>query len=325
VGQTTLGVGIYSWLLPKGLGLEDKGAVALGLWTPAIALGGSYMTASSKRISGGTCYLSFIGGIDGCIHGFLLNPDDVSNPYTLPLILSLVENIGGAILAHKTGITVGIAQRKANYSINSYYHTKLISDLTDADFSSRTYGLVSLMEGYGALLLTRNNYKTTWGDALFELVTSGVGAAEGWLCVLTIDLIDDEIDFDTKAYALFSLVGNAIGCGLGYLLSQRNDLTGFGGILTAFGPTIANGMVAGTLLLLGVEKPIVYPPLFGIGLPLTTWAIYRTQVKPEGGPKVMRTEDINLGFYFNPYPLIFNKQFNLQKVQAPLLALELRF
>ena len=323
--QTSLGIGLYSWLLPAGLGLKDEGALALGLWTPAIALGGSYIATSNKRISGGTAYLSFIGGIDGCIHGVLLNSEHVRNSYTLPLILSLTENIGGAILAHKIGITPGIAQRKANYSVNGYYHTALISTITDADFSSRIYGLVSLIEGYGSLLLTRNDYKTTWGDALFESVTSGIGAAEGWLCVLTADLINDEIDLDIKAYTAFSLVGNVAGCGLGYLLSQRKDLTSFGGILTAFGPIIANGMVAGTLLLLNVTEPMVYPVLLAIGLPLTTWAIYRTQAKPEEDENVMRTKNINLGFYFNPYPLIFNKKFNLQKVQAPLLALELRF
>jgi len=182
-----------------------------------------------------------------------------------------------------------------------------------------------LVEGYGSLLSTRNDYKTTWGDALFELVTSGVGAAEGWLCVGTVDLIDDELDFDTKVYAPFSLVGNVIGCGLGYHLSQRKDLTFFGGFLTALGPSIANGIVTGTLVLLEVEKPIVYSALWAIGLPLTTWAIYRTQAKPEGEREVMRTKNLDVGFYFNPYPFIFSKKFNLRQAQVPLLALYLKF
>jgi len=310
LGQTILGIGVYSWGLPVALSLEDRAAAATGLLTPFVWTGATYLLTNRKNISGGAAYGSFMGGIEGAFHGgFLLNSGRAIMPF------SIAENFIDFSLGQELDFTPGMFQRKFNHVIYGGYHYAGFVILLGKEHefsveSNLRYGsVVSLAEGYTALFSsTRSNY-LTYGDALFELRTSMFGAQFIPLCIASYDLFREEAS-DLKIYAGTSLIGFVGGYILGNKLSRENDLSGPAAFLTYLMPYLAHGLTGGLTLIIDEEGKSIaraYPLIFlATDLGLTYFAYDRFVEKHANARHI---EKGGFNFYFNPIGFVTNDQF----------------
>ena len=300
IGQTSLGLGLYSWAIPMALGLEDKSAAVIGLFTPLLYASTHYFLTSGKRISSGSAFGAFMGGIEGAFHGGLL-----FNSVTGILPLSLGENILDNVLGQTRGFTPTMYQRKFSYCCYGYYHyvaiKSLISDWDDWD-DRKDIGqigtLISLGEGYTALFLSNNSTNLTYGDALFEFRTAILGAEALPLILATYDLHRDE-QTNGRIYAVTSLIGHGLGYALGRKLTEKYDLSGTAGILTWIVPYLAHGTTAGLMVLAeseGLWKS--YPVIFLTTDLALTYVCYKTFA--EKTTKMGKADAHNFNIAVNP-------------------------
>lgn len=283
--EVVSGIGVYSWLLPAGLNLEGKGAVALGLWTPAITFGTSWLATSGKVVkSSGTPYGCLLGSYDGMVHGFFLNPSGSENPFILPLIFSVGENVLGYQLGERLRLGVGDVQRHFNYSLLGYFHAGMLQWMADLDFDEwrYLYPSLSIVEGYGISLATRKD-RVSFANALTELGFMRVGITSPSSILLGIDLFSEDETFSSKLYVSSMLIGSICGAYIGHKLSHSYDISLAGSIITLLAPTMVNGMVYGTYVLLvedtGTAGTLLI--LTGISDAVGTWLSYRMFSKPK--------------------------------------------
>lgn len=264
LGQTSLGLFLYSWSLPVALGLEDKGAVVVGLFTPLVYASIQYAWARGRRISGGTAFGALMGGVEGAVHGGLLfKSEEAIFPF------SLSENMVDNVLGQTMGITPSMYQRKFNHCFYGYYHyaalKTLISGWDDWEYGEDMVQIgtvLSLGEGYTSLFLSKNAECLTYGDALFELRTAVIGAEVIPLILATFDLHREE-QLDERIYAATSLAGHGLGYALGLKLTRKYDLSGAAGIMMWILPYLAHSATAGLVILTeseGFAKS--YPVIF---------------------------------------------------------------
>jgi hypothetical protein len=313
IGQTALGMGLYSWSLPvtifTGSGSDlttDKARLATGLFTPFIYSGALFFLTRNTRISSGAAYGSFLAGIEGAVHGGLMfNSGRAIFPG------SMVENWVDFTLGQRGGFTPGMFQRKFNHTLFAYGHVLAIEALTMGFVSNRNYfddnirristGL-SLVEGYGSLFLSRNAQDLTYGDALFELRTAIIGSQTIPLILLSFDLYNGTNSINEKIYSATALAGFAAGYYLGYKFTAKNDLSGASGFFTYLIPYLAHGLTAGTGVLISKESfTKAYPIIFSVvDIGLTAY-VYKSMAKPQ--TQLGMREKGNFNFYLNPAPL----------------------
>lgn len=281
VNQTLLGLSIYSWSLPVALGAEDRGGLAIGLLTPLVYTSFVYVTTARTRISKGAAEGALLGGIAGAVHGGLLF---LSERTIFPG--SIAENLTDFALGQKAGFTDGMFQRKFNHCIYGYYHYFAAKTLAvgweDDDIWAdgddiKTFGsALSLLEGYAALLLSKNDDYLTSGDATFELRTAIIGAEFVPLLMATFDLHREEMS-DERIYAATSLVGFGLGYVWGRKLSRENDLSESAASMTWLIPYLAHTATGGLIALTDNEDLArTYPVIFlAMDLPLT-YICYKT-------------------------------------------------
>ncbi len=264
IGQTALGLGLYSWAVPVALALEDKNAAAIGLFTPLLYASTHYLLTSGRRISGGSAFGAFMGDMEGGVHGGLLFE---SARGILPL--SLCENILDNVLGQTMAFTPAMYQRKFNHCAYGYYHyfafwtlVRDWDDWNDEDNIEQIGTVFSLGEGYTSLFFPKNSDDLTFGDALFELLTGIMGAEFMPLILATFDLHREE-QTDEKIYAVTSLLGHGLGYVWGRKMTRRYDLPGTAGVLMWILPYLAHGATAGLVVLTeseGFAKS--YPAIF---------------------------------------------------------------
>jgi len=264
IGQTLLGLGVYSWGIPLTFGMEDKGAAVVGLFTPLAYASTQFLLTRGKRISGGAVYGAFVGGLEGGVHGGLLFK---SVRGVFPV--SLGENIFDFALGQTVGFTSAMYQRKFNYCSYAYYHyvaiKTLIVDWDDWESGDDIWQIgtaLSLAEGYASLFLSKNVDYLTYGDALFELRAAVLGAEALPLLLATFDLHRQE-QTNERIYATISLVGHGLGYLLGKKLTRDYDLSGAAGVLTWILPYLAHGATGGLAALTESEGLLrSYPAIF---------------------------------------------------------------
>jgi hypothetical protein len=267
VGQTFNSLGIYSWSLPVMFSENDwsKGQTAIGLLTPLIYTSTCFLLTKDRRISSGAAYGSFLGGIEGAFHGGWTFK---SARGIFPV--SLAENILDFTLGQNMDLTPAMYQRKFNHCVYGYYHyfavkalfvgESIENDRINEDFQLGT--LLSLGEGYSSLFFSQNSEDITFGDALFELRTSTIGAEALPLILWTIDLHRNE-NSDERVYAALSLVGHGVGYLWGNKLSRDYDLPGAAGVMTWLLPYLAHTATGGIVLLSDSEGLLnTYPAIF---------------------------------------------------------------
>lgn len=325
IGQTSLGIFLYSWSLPIAVGGEDcyenKGFVALGLFTPLLWTITAYNISRNANISGGAAYASFLGGIEGAFHGGFI----FDSPRTICPV-SVVENAVNFMLAQKFGFTPGMYQRKFNHSIYGYYHyfvfTHLAGMYEDVSFQThiRNASIVSLFEGYTSLYLFRKSEYLTYGDALFELRTSIIGAQTIPLILASIDLHRDEAS-DEKIYVITSLAGFSAGYYIGNKLSKGHDLSGPSAFLTYLLPYLAHGLTGGLTVLFESDGfTYSYPIIFSISEIGLTYFAYKKFAKKDVGSTHFEKGSFN--FFVNPLCLLAKEEINNK---LPLLAISYSF
>jgi len=251
VSEVAQGITVYSWLLPFGLGLKGKGAVALGLWAPAIFFIGSYSTKYVK--SEGTPLQCFFGGIGGMARGFFLYPKD-GNPNTIPLFLSLGENIGGYFLSEKMKFGLAAPWRFFNFNLLGYSHAAMFNILTQKRWEDfrYVYPLLSVIEGYGGSIFLHKENDVTFGDAFTELEYMRLGITTPLSFLKGIQLLKEK-SISEKIYAFSSFTGSLLGIYFGHQLSKKRDLTFGQALLINFAPRIIEGMILGTTILVAKD------------------------------------------------------------------------
>lgn len=256
VSEVALGIGVYSWLLPSGLGLEGRLATALGLWTPAIFFFSSWKVPSVKQ--SGTPLQSLFGGVCGLARGYLLYdlyyaPYLRPKPY-IPLIFSLGENIGGYFLSEELKFGIEDAWRYFNFNLLGAFHAGMVDIFTEMDWQDarELYFLLSAIYGYGGSILLRNEEKITSGDALAELEYIRLGITSPLAFLGGIRALSQRY-IDEKIYAVSLFIGSCLGTYFGRYLSLKRDLTFGEALLINFAPKIIEGMVIGTGILIFKE------------------------------------------------------------------------
>ncbi len=266
VGQTFNSLSIYSWSLPVMFSQDDfsKGSAAIGLLTPLIYTSTCFLLTKDRRISSGAAYGSFLGGIEGAFHGGWIFK---SGRGIFPV--SLAENVLDFTLGQNMGFTPAMYQRKFNHCLYGYYHYYSTRTLFGgrADWGE-PYDLIqlgtilSLAEGYTSLFLSKNAEDLTFGDALFELRTSTMGAEALPLILATIDAHRNNYS-DERLYAALSLAGHSVGYLWGNKLSRDYDLPGAAGVMTWLLPYLAHAATGGIAVLVDNEGFLdTYPSIY---------------------------------------------------------------
>ncbi len=265
--QGVVGLTLYSWLVPATLRMEGKTATVTGLWTPVFWTAGQYMFAKANApVRYPEVLMSTAGAYDGVAHGLMFNHEKAD----AAMWMSLFENIGGFYLARKTRPTPGAIVRRIFGSINGYIQGFALAEVADAELRDRSKFAAahSILTGYGsyAASVLLNDTLTTPGDALFEFVSSTTLGASAFMFVAT------ETN-DGKAAAASYLIGNYIGYGIGVFLSQKRDISFGGSLVTMIVPYLANGLIAGTMILADVEGETALK-IESILLPISVYSVY---------------------------------------------------
>jgi len=283
VGQTFNSLSIYSWSLPVMFSEGDwnEGQAAIGLLTPLIYTSTCFLLTKDRRISSGAAYGSFLGGMEGAFHGGWIFK---SARGIFPV--SLAENILDFTLGQNMNLTPAMYQRKFNHCLYGYYHyynTRTLlggRNLWGDPYDFIQLGtILSLAEGYTSLFVSKNSEDLTFGDALFELRTSTIGAEALPLILWTIDLHRNE-NSDERVYAALSLVGHGVGYIWGNKLSRDYDLPGAAGVMTWLLPYLAHAAIGGIAVLVDNEGFLdTYPTIYLTMDVLLTSICYKTFAK----------------------------------------------
>lgn len=286
--EVVSGICLYSWLLPAGLGLEGRGAIALGLWTPAISLGASWMV--KKVGSPSTPYHCLLGSINGMWRGFFMNPKETENAFMLPLALSIGENALGYVISEKYKFGVEDAQRHLNFTLLGISHAGMLQWLFEGGWGGwrYVYPILSAAEGYGLSLALSKQPNISFGDALSEWEFMRVGITSPLLFLGGLNcLISPEEGFSSKLYAGSALGGSILGALLGNKISNSRDISLGGSIITLLAPPIVEGMIYGTLVLLVPPEEWSDATIgitlisLSIGDAFGTWFLHKELSKPQ--------------------------------------------
>lgn len=326
IGQTLHGLGLYSWSLPMALGMEDRGAVTIGLFTPLVYTSAVFFLTSRMRISGGAALGAYLGGIEGAVHGGVIFQSERA---IFPV--SLAENLADFALGQKMGFTPGMYQRKFNHCFYGYYHYIAGRTLAvgwenddvwrqDSDDIAMIGTVLSVFEGYTSLFLSRHSENLTYGDALFELRTAIIGAELVPLLMATYDLHRQE-QSNERIYAATSLAGYGLGYLLGRKLSRDYDLSGTAGVFTWLIPYLAHSTTGGLIALTESEGLArSYPAIFlAMDLPLTYFCY---KIFAERSTKYSGADVPNFNIAINPaYFLIKNRS----QQNVPIVSISYHF
>jgi hypothetical protein len=279
VGQSLLGVGLYSWSLPVMFNDNDfsEGSATIALLTPLLYTSTCFMLTRDRRISSGAAYGSFLGGVEGAFQGGQLFK---SGRGVFPV--SLTENILDFTLGQNMGLTPAMYQRKFNHCAYGYYqyfavHTLFVGeDIWESEEDVMQIGsLFSLGEGYASLFFSRNAEDLTFGDALFELRLSAMGAQALPFILNTIDRNRDKWS-DERVYAGLSLLGYGVCYLWGYKFTRDYDLPAAAGVMVWILPYLAHATTGGLVLLSDNEKVRDFYPAIYVGTDIAlTFACYK--------------------------------------------------
>ncbi len=299
INQFLLATGIYSWSFPVFLDAQNETAIAAGSLIIPTWMTLTYFLSSRERVTDGAAYGSLVGGVLGAVYGGMIF-DDARAIFPSSALL----NTGNYFVGQRYNLPSAPFQRQLNHALYGYYQYYTVTALLNIDTGKdpRTHrslsSLLSLVEGYGALYLSRNDMHLTHGDALFELRAASIGAEALPLILLTADNLRGESS-SSRLYAASSLVGYAAGYYTGLLLSRRYDLSTGAAIATYLAPYMANALLMGIGALVGGEAYFkVYPTLFLITDASLTYLTYRTFARREISLSFL--EEHHLSVSFNP-------------------------
>lgn len=311
IGQTLLGVGLYSWSFPlcifRSESTDDNSErirTGTGFLFPFFYFGANFFLTNGKNISSSQAYGSFGGGFTGFVHGLLLF-DDIK--WVFPI--SITENFLDNYLCWAFDLTPGVYQRKLNHNIYGYYHYYTLKTLFTNKFertdNANTFAsIISIIEGYGSMFIARNKKNISFGDALFETRTTTIGSEILPAILWTYDNFNNS-DVQLRTYAAVSLLGHIGGYWLGDKLTRENDISLTTAILTYLIPSLAHLFTAGVLALSNSDVFLKsYPTIFMITDVGLTYVVYKTF--KDLGVETGKNESNNINFGFDLRPDIIN-------------------
>ncbi len=317
--QFLLASGLYSWSFPISVQASGEMALASGFLIVPSWMAFSYFLSSRQRVSEGAAFGSLVGGALGAVYGGMIF-DDVRAVFPSSVLL----NLGNFYLGQKYNLPSAPFQRQLNHALYGYYQYRMAMTLLNIDTNSdpRTHralsSTLSLLEGYAALWLSKDDIHMTHGDALFELRAASIGAEALPLILLTVDNLRGSTS-SSQIYAASSLIGYAAGYYAGLRLSSQYDLSTGAAIATYLAPYMANALLMGIGALVGGEGYFkVYPALFLITDVSLTYFTYKTFARREIGLSFL--EEHNLNFSVNPlFPLM------KERGQGPVFQMSFNF
>lgn len=272
LNQAILGLTVYSWSLPRTLNLSDtRVSLMLGLSTPLIWFGINTSMTSNRDISSGMAYAGLLGGVEGVVHGWTL----FNSPRGV-FPISIAENLFDQYIATKLSLSPGIIQRKFNFAVTGYYHAFLLSELLNKSFNPSVRAIFSIAEGYTALYLSKDANYLTFGDALFELRLSLLGAEAGPMILWSL-----YPDASRDLFLTISAVGLTLSQILSMQLSRKYDLSFTAAALNFVLPYLVHSAILGIGILIVPETLWHYYPLVFITADgYLSWKIYQMFRKP---------------------------------------------
>ncbi len=302
--QFLMAAGIYSWSFPAFVQAQDEMAIAGGSLIIPSWMALAYFISSRQRVSEGAAFGSLVGGVLGAVYGGMIF-DDTRAVFPSSVLL----NLGNFYMGQKFNLSSAPFQRQLNHALYGYYqyYTTMLLFNVNMDSDPRTHralsSTLSLLEGYAALWLSKDDIHLTHGDALFELRAASIGAEALPLILLTVDNLRGSTS-SNQLYAASSLIGYAAGYYAGIRLSSQYDLSTGAAIATYLAPYMANALLMGIGALVGGEGYFkVYPALFLITDASLTYFTYKTFARREVTFSLL--EEHNLNFSVNPlFPLM---------------------
>lgn len=326
IGQTLLGVGFYSWSFPLFVFRNEitddnisRIKAGTGFIFPLFYFGANFLLTNGKNISSSQAYASFAGGIAGATHGVLLFNDI---KWLFPFSIS--ENFLDNYLCWAGMISPGMYQRKINHNIYGYYHYSIIKLLLKNEFkitkSDNTFSsILSIIEGYSILYLSRNKYNVSFGDALFELRTTAIGSEFIPAFLRSYYLFKNDT-IQERTYAATSLIGHLAGYYIGNKLSIENDISTTTAFLSYLIPSLAHLFTFGiTAIVNSTDIMKAYPIIFistDVGLTYLVYNSFKDLGKDTGANYLN-----NFKFGFNLKPELNNNEFKLK----PYLQMNINF
>ena len=287
LNQAILGLTVYSWALPRTLNFSDnRFSIMLGLSTPLIWFGINVSMTTNKTVTAAKAYAGLLGGFGGVVHGWTLfdSPRGV-------FPVSIAENLFDQYLATKLSLTPGIIQRKFNFGATGYYHAFLLSKFLNKSLEPPIRAIFSIAESYTALFLSKYAKYLTFGDALFELRLSILGAEAGPMILWSVNP-----DAPQKLFLTTSAVGLTLSQILGMQLSRKYDLSLTAAALNFILPYLVHSAIVGVGIFFIPETLWRYYPLVYITADgYLSWKMYQMFRKPA---KHKKTSSLKISPFF---------------------------
>ncbi len=295
LSEASEGVFLYSWEVPQALKAHDDGFVEIMILTPIVWTGLAYLNSTStQKITGGMVLSSFYGSYMGAIQGALSGNEDTK--WRLSLLMSVAENFGNFHLFKALRLNAVTAERWRNFASLGMLHVYLFDN---PEGGSPLYSIVSVLESYGSIPIFMKDRHATWGDALFENISTYTLFGSIWLISSGID--DSIFDVNNTYRIASGIISTSVGFGIGYYLSRRYDLPAGAALLTLAIPNTVEFIamsLEGLMLINGWSN--TSPPIIagGVLLPLATYGTYFLFAEDEGKHRVQSTSRFNI--YVNP-------------------------
>ncbi len=330
VSTTTLSFGFYGWAIPSALNVQnEKVAVATYMFTAAAGFYLPYYLTKNIPVTNGVASFALYGATRGLVHGYLIPFlfDDSPESRTIlgsMTLASLGEMVGGFALARTHNFSSGTSELMGifgDYGLLTGAYVAVLADFFEDDLSRA--GSASLLLGsfsgmmVGKSLAGRVHY--TPGDVH---VTNALTRLGIFLPSTVAYLFDSK---DLKIYAGVSMLGTAVGLGLGHQIAKTYDFS------TGEGRFVKLGEVAGGLLGFGLAYLLTpsnganrgkyYLASASLGATLGFWFMYNS-FKQKASQRALNR--FSFDFDVTPATLLLVR-FNKKNRDLPLPIAHLRF
>lgn len=241
VYMAAISLGYYGWALPTMLNIDDsKTYIGVYMLTSAAGIIVPFYLTKGVYVPEAAAQLATYGAAAGIAHGFFLaevlsnNSAKYETAVGLAMGTSILEGIGGYVLAKETKMTAGKAELMsviASYGTGIGFALAGSFDLYNNSDRKTVFAMAlgGSALGYLSGNFLANQHKYSAGDARVMNCIVALGA---YTPIAIVKLADPE---SFKPYFTFSILGTLGGIGLGHYMLQNKEFSGSEGIYTTLG------------------------------------------------------------------------------------------
>lgn len=332
-GGTALSLGYYGWAVPAVLDVEQaKLAVALYMFTSSAGFFIPLLATTGTPVTDAAATLALYGGTRGIVHGIFLNRLLFGKESTersmigFGMVGSITEAISGFGIACKSNMSAGTAEAigvGGDFGLGCGIGTAHLAGFFQGDNERSVAGSILLGSGAGALVgkLLANHQPYTRGDSYVLRATGALGA---YVPLAVVDIAGAE---NEKVYTTGSMIGSAIGLGLGHKLTGGKDVTTGQGILITLGELAGGlfGLGFGYLVSSEGDNTALYLTSSSVGASGGFWLMYRLFAQSAQTAEKSSSWNISV----TPASLVASAMAErispAQGIPVPLLTLDFRF